>query len=358
MPTLQVPCNARPSAVTAARHCPRPGPWPIALWTMTWLAAVAGGGCTSLTPHSEVRESVAAGNWVEIDDRQVYVEQQGEGPAVLLLHGFAASSHSWRKLAPLLRDDCRLIAPDLHGFGWTERPRQSEAYAPEGQLAMLTALLDTLEVRECLVVGHSYGGGLALLLAQEQPQRVAGLALLASVDPYARGRAAGPADGGRQQPRGLAARGSVALGHTGARLLLASPSLFRRALRHAYADPSMITPEWAEAYRARLLVEGFGDAWQGFAQAGGRWPRMQPDRIPGTTPVVAVAGLNDRIVPADAVRRLAERWPHGRWQPLEDVGHMPMEEAPEAVAAAIRQVLLLAGLQADQDRGTDDSQGH
>ena len=301
------------------------------------LAAAAGIGCAGLTPYAEVREAVPDESWVEVDGRQIHVVQQGEGPAVLLLHGFAASSYSWRELMPLLAGEFHLIAPDLHGFGWTERPREPDAYHPAGQVTMVRHLLDALGVDDCVIVGHSYGGGLALLLAQQQPDRTTGLVLVAAVDPYTRAAAPTPdADEGRR-PTWIG-RASSRVAYAGARWLVSEPRMFRRALGQAYADRSMVTSELAEAYRTRLAVEGFDHAWHGFTSAGGRWPAMEPDLIPPTMPVAVIAGSRDRIVPPRAVRRLAGRWPDVGWHALDGVGHMPMEEAPEAVAQVIREL--------------------
>jgi pimeloyl-ACP methyl ester carboxylesterase len=101
------------------------------------------------------------------------VQDEGEGQPVVLLHGFPDSSHLWRKQVPVLVDGgLRIIAPDLRGFGESDRPEAVEDYGLRRSVADVVAILDALEIERAHVVGHDWGAAVAWLLASLVPARV------------------------------------------------------------------------------------------------------------------------------------------------------------------------------------------
>ena len=113
------------------------------------------------------------------DGVELALVDEGEGPAVLLLHGFPDSSHLWRHQVPaLVEAGFRVLAPDLRGFGESDRPDEVEEYAITRSLADVVAILDGLGVERAHVVGHDYGAALAWVLAGLAPERVDRLAVL------------------------------------------------------------------------------------------------------------------------------------------------------------------------------------
>lgn len=109
-------------------------------------------------PHRQASRFEAAGGLVW------HVQEMGQGPALLLLHGTGAATHSWRALMPLLAQRFRVIAPDLPGHGFTTMP-------PRGQLSLdgmargVAALLKDLDVKPVLIAGHSAGAAIAVRMA-------------------------------------------------------------------------------------------------------------------------------------------------------------------------------------------------
>ncbi len=99
----------------------------------------------------------------------------GEGPAVVLVHGFASSLETWGGVLPELAKSHRVIALDLKGFGWTTRPPGD--YSPRAQAELVYGLLDQRGVTKAAVVGHSWGSSVALEMALLHPDRVTRLAL-------------------------------------------------------------------------------------------------------------------------------------------------------------------------------------
>ncbi len=101
------------------------------------------------------------------------VVDAGSGPGVLLLHGFPDSSYVWRNQVPaLVKAGYRVIAPDLRGFGDSDRPEGVEAYAMGELLRDVRGILRALGVPRIHVVGHDWGAALAWMFAITQPQRV------------------------------------------------------------------------------------------------------------------------------------------------------------------------------------------
>lgn len=100
-----------------------------------------------------------------------------DGPAVLMLHGFGSSLHTWDGWASLLEDRFRVLRIDLPGFGLTGADPGGD-YTDERSIAVLTALLDRLDVSRADVVGNSMGGRIAWRFALAQPARVRRLVLV------------------------------------------------------------------------------------------------------------------------------------------------------------------------------------
>jgi pimeloyl-ACP methyl ester carboxylesterase len=116
---------------------------------------------------------------IEVNDLSFHVMDEGQGPPVLLLHGFPDSSHLWRRQIPVLtRAGYRVIAPDLRGFGESDRPGSVEDYALPVVIGDLIGILDTLDVEQATVVGHDWGAVLAWTLAAMIPDRVERLVAL------------------------------------------------------------------------------------------------------------------------------------------------------------------------------------
>lgn len=104
----------------------------------------------------------------------------GQGEPLLLLHGIPGSRATWSAPADLLADAAQVLVPDLLGFGRSSRPRDLETLHARGQAEALADVLDGLGVETVTVVGHDFGGPVALMLAGLLPGRVRGLGLLAS----------------------------------------------------------------------------------------------------------------------------------------------------------------------------------
>jgi pimeloyl-ACP methyl ester carboxylesterase len=124
---------------------------------------------------------------VELNGLQFQVAVEGEGPAVLLLHGFPDSHEVWRHQLPALAAaGYRAIAPDLRGFGASAKPAEVSAYALEHLVGDALGILGALGEERAVVVGHDWGGVLAWVTAALAPQAVTALVATTLGHPLAR----------------------------------------------------------------------------------------------------------------------------------------------------------------------------
>lgn len=103
------------------------------------------------------------------------VAPQQEKPTVVLVHGFASAIEAWATVSPALASTHRVIALDLKGFGWTDRPEGD--YSPDAQARMLLKLLDQRGIGKTAIVAHSWGSSVALAATLAAPERITKIAL-------------------------------------------------------------------------------------------------------------------------------------------------------------------------------------
>src|SRR3712207_2113120 len=114
-----------------------------------------------------------AQRWVETDGVRLHVVDEGAGQPVVLLHGNPTSSHLWRNfVVPLARAGYRAVAPDLLGFGRSDKPSDPRAYSFDRHVRHFAAVMDELRLDDVTLVVHDWGGPIALGWAVEHPERV------------------------------------------------------------------------------------------------------------------------------------------------------------------------------------------
>jgi pimeloyl-ACP methyl ester carboxylesterase len=116
--------------------------------------------------------------FLELHGDRVAYRDNGDGEVLLLIHGMAGSSESWRSVIPQLSKKFRVIAPDLLGHGESAKPRSD--YSLGAFAVFLRDLLDELGVSQVTVVGHSLGGGVAMQFVYQHPDYVKRLVLISS----------------------------------------------------------------------------------------------------------------------------------------------------------------------------------
>src|SRR5215510_12676010 len=158
-----------------------------------WIAGAASAAVAAkllLRPRDvdwrENRETIFHSEYsrfADVDGKRVHFQDVGDldGVPSLLIHGFASSTLVWSKVfLPLADAGFRVIAPDLIGYGYSEKPAKGE-YTIEAQARILIGLLDRLEIPQAIFVGGSYGGAVAVTCALDYPERVAKLIMVGTV---------------------------------------------------------------------------------------------------------------------------------------------------------------------------------
>ena len=257
---------------------------------------------------------------VRLGDANVRYYEGGEGPPVILLHGFGASAvWQWHEqIAPLARER-RVIVPDLLWFGgsWSKR----REFTVDHQIEVVVALLDHLGIASADIVGISYGGIVAHELAALHPGRVERLALLASP-----GRSYTPAD-----HRALLDRFAVA---NAAELLLPqTPDAVQTLLELGYHKPPR-TPRWVNGQVLRAMYGQFRDEKAALLDSLlGELQRLgtRPGEVRHQT--LLIWGEHDPVFPLEIGQRLqGQMRGRARLRVIERAGHAPNLEHGALVA--------------------------
>lgn len=256
---------------------------------------------------------------------QVFEAPRADAPVALLLHGTGASSHSWRGLAPLLTQHHRVLAPDLPGHAYTERPASDAGLSLPGMAAALGELLQAMGVHPHWVVGHSAGAAIGARLCLDVHCRPARLFSL-------NGAWFPPAGSGRwwYAPMAKLLVFNPLVPHLFA-WHASRPAALQRLLQ---GTGSQLDPE-SQAWYARLVAD---PAHVGAVLAMmARWdlPPLLQD-LPGLAcSLHLVVGEQDRIVPPAQAQALARLVPGVVLHQLPGLGHLAHEEAPAQLAALL-----------------------
>jgi pimeloyl-ACP methyl ester carboxylesterase len=243
----------------------------------------------------------------------------GDGPTVLLLHGLGHSTHGWRKvIAPIAAAGYRVMAVDLPGFGYSDRPG---GYSIDNYVAFVDHWLDLHCIERAAVVGNSMGGAIAAAVAGRRPERVSAAVL---VDPGGFGREVS----WMLRIAGL----RIVRGALGRRI---SAWQVRRGLRLVFFDPSCIEDEEVQRIVEISALPGAREAFleitHGTISLRGVRPAMGLGDIPKdiTAPTLIMWGDRDRIIPVSQAELAHQAIPHAHLVILEKCGHCPQLEMPD-----------------------------
>ncbi len=268
--------------------------------------------------------------FIQLNGLDIHVKRSGQGqPVFVLLHGFAANLYTWHNISPALSQLGSLIAYDRPGFGLSARPLDWEGqnpYSPTAQIGLLSSLLDHFGVTQTILVGNSAGGTIAMQSALAFPERVSAMVL---IDPAVYHGMGTPA---WLRPV-LATPQMRRLGPLFTRQLLSHE---HDLIKLAWHDPSLLSAEMEQYYLKSFSVENWDKALWEFTLAS--QPSNLRERLDQLTmPVLVITGDDDRIVPTADHKQLARDLPNASLCVITDAGHVPHEEKPLEVLAAISQ---------------------
>lgn len=257
----------------------------------------------------------SANDMIEVEGARLHVRVDGpqDAPALIMIHGFGSSLHTWEDWAAALSDRYRVVRFDLPGSGLSP-PDPTGRYDDARAFELLLGLMARLEIGEAAIIGNSVGGRIAWSFASEHPERVSRLVLV-SPDGFA---SVGFEYG--QAPK----IGAV----THAMRAILPRFLVKMNLDPSYSDPEKLEADVVTRYYELLRAPGAR-----LALIHRMEQTILTDPLPRLralqAPVLLLWGEDDRLIPVSNAQDYLGALPGAQLTALPGVGHVPQEEAPE-----------------------------
>jgi len=251
-----------------------------------------------------------------------YVEA-GQGPVVVLVHGFPFNHRIWDAQVRDLGADYHVLAPDLRGFGESQAPESG--YGMDDFAGDIVALLDRRGIERAVWVGHSMGGYITLAALRRWPERVAAAAFVAT---HAR-----PDSPEKKLQRETSADN----------VMLNGVSDIAFTMMGTIFAPDVDRQSMMAQNIYEIMVASPPQAIAGALRGMAARPDARPMLGTLAIPALVIAGEDDETVDAALTRELADLLPGARLVVIPGAGHMPMVEQPDATSAALREFLASLG---------------
>ncbi len=268
---------------------------------------------------------------IDLHGHPVSYRLAGSGPVLVLIHGITSSSRTWERVLPALAEHHTVLAPDLLGHGESAKPRGD--YSLGAYASGVRDLMIALGLTPATVVGHSLGGGIAMQLAYQFPERIERLALVSS--------------GGLGREVNLILRAATLPGSEYVLPLLCAPVL-RDAVRTLGRAAGVVGLKPGSDLQG--ILEGFGslaavDARRAFLHTarsiidltGQRVSAQDRLYLAAGMPTLIVWGENDPMIPVAHGREAHAAMPGSRLEIFSDAGHFPFNDDPVRFAALLRE---------------------
>lgn len=238
--------------------------------------------------------------------------KRGRAPLVLL-HGYPLDHHLWDEVVPLLENDFDIILPDLRGFG--NSTTVDSTYGMDDYASDIAGLLAHLGIQKAAIVGHSMGGYVALAFYRLYPERVSGLGLVSSQV---------LADAPERKEGRYKSAADVSENGIGSVVEAMTPKFTADEGLQAYARASM----------ERQQPAAYVGALKAMAERLDSTPLLSSLQVP----VVIIHGDADLLIPVDRAREVKAALPEAHLVEISGAGHMPMMEAKERTAEALKKL--------------------
>lgn len=276
---------------------------------------------------------------VELASRSVCVRVSPGASAssepALMIHGLGSSGRAWAGLKASLRDELRVVAPDLPGFGQSSPPVDGD-YSPAAHARAMIEVAETkFESQPFHLFGNSHGGHVAMRVASMRPDLVASLTLISPALPDLV-----PAKGAWLLP--LMATPRVGEQIFNMYVELPSQQRARQTIAQNFADPDQVDPAWvgelaieaeernAHPYEAEAYVQSLRELLITYADRTSTRPWALVKRV--KAPTLVIYGKHDRLVNARAAARVTREFPQAKVVVLPDAAHVPHMQTPDVVA--------------------------
>jgi pimeloyl-ACP methyl ester carboxylesterase len=273
---------------------------------------------SSVAPQALTPRTIEAGGITT-----AYLEA-GSGPPVLMMHGSGpgvSGTANWQYNIPVLAEKFHVLAPDIVGFGATERPADI-VYSLRAWTDHVWAFLDALGIEKTAIVGNSLGGRIALQMATDRPERISRMVLMGSPGV------------GMSLTEGLQALRAYEPSHDAMRALL----------RNYFAvDPTLITDELVEIRYEASVADGAYEAYRAMffdSRHKGSELGITEDEVRAiTTPTLLVHGREDKVVPVQVSVTMLGLLPNADLHVFSACGHWTQIERAEEFSALVADYL-------------------
>lgn len=295
----------------------------VAVKMLTRAKTVVWEKVANKVPHSD------HSHFISVDGARLHYQEFGEASnsALILLHGYTASLFVWNKVAPLLAEaGFRVIALDLVGFGYSEKPRWFD-YSIQSQARMVSRFLNNLGIGRATLVGSSYGGAVAMTLCLDYPEYVEKLVLLDAVCN----------DEVLDHPI-LRLAAIPGIGEVITPFLVDSRALMRFRMRGTLAAPNhdLITSERV-SHVLRPLTAADGHHSVLATSRNWRANRIEQDAHMINQPTLIIWGEQDKVIDIKNGYKLHDSILNARFVILKKCGHVPAEEKSELVGELVTE---------------------
>jgi pimeloyl-ACP methyl ester carboxylesterase len=262
--------------------------------------------------------------------------EAGQGPPIILLHGFGGCAYTWRHLIPPLAEQHRVFTIDLKGFGYSDKPRDGH-YAVADQAEMVADFIRRRDLHDLVIMGHSMGGAVTLMaylkLRETDPWCIKKLVLIDSA--------------GYPQEMPYFIRLAKLPGLNAALGKIVSPRFAAAlVLKKSYYDKDKVTEEQVDTYAY------FGSLPRAAAAVSQTAKQLEPEDIEGivaqyktiAVPVLIIWGEEDEVVPLEVGEKFKRDIPNSELVIIPHCGHIPLEEKPQATKQEIMEFLKAGSL--------------
>lgn len=281
---------------------------------------------------------VGTHRFAHVNGVRLHYVEAGDGPPVLLLHGFPEFWYSWRHQLPALAAaGFRVVAPDLRGYNQSDKPPGVESYRPELLVGDVVGLVEKFGSGPAVLVGHDWGGIIAWLVTMRRPDLVQKLVVLNAPHPATFATELRHA---RQLLRSWYAFFFQLPWFPEAALRFQNFGLVRHSLRRGTAHPGAFSPDDVRRYREALARPGALTAAINYYRAALRY-RRETARMyrPVRGPVLVIWGDRDPHLNPHVLDGLAAWAPETRVLRIPDASHWVQNDTPDAVNQAILSFL-------------------
>jgi len=262
--------------------------------------------------------------FVAIRGDRIHYIKQGQGPPVILVHGFACSTFTWRALIPLLSPNYTVYAVDLLGFGLSDKPPDAD-YSFGAQAKRIISFMEAVRVPSAYLVGHSMGGAVAACTAAAAPSKINKLVIIAGAVFHG-------------TPPAVLQHLFFPLDKLTARVLYARPYK-RKALDTTYYRREVVSEDDFETYMQPFRTPGAVDALAAILKTNAL--KLVDTGILNdiSIPALIVWGNKDRAIPKEDAQRIHQKIQNSQTVYIRQCGHTVQEEKPHELAAAVSSFL-------------------